>query len=130
MYRCRAGLVVIEKLKEGVNADAALVRRGRWLSADMLLGVGDKDYIVEIREGRIAAIQDANVYVTPHDFAIRGTADAWEEFWQPVPKPRHHDIIALIREGKMRIEGNVEMAMAHFLTLKLMLEKPRKGHDQ
>ncbi len=130
MYRCKAGLVVIEKLKEGVNADAALIRRGRWLNADMLLGIGEKDYIVEIREGRIAAIQDANIYVTAHDFAIRGTADAWEEFWQPVPKPRHHDIIALIREGKMRIEGNVEMAMAHFLTLKLMLEKPRKGRDQ
>ena len=43
-----------------------------------------------------------------------------------LPKPRHHDIIALIREGKMQMEGNIEMAMANFLTLKLMLEKPRK----
>jgi hypothetical protein len=56
---------------------------------------------------------------------VRGSEEAWDEFWQPVPKPRHHDIMALIREGKMRIEGDLEMMMAHFLTLKLMLEKPR-----
>ena len=116
---------MIEKLQERVNADAALVRRARWMSADMLLQIGDKAHIVEIREGRIAAISDANIYVTPYDFAIRGTAEAWHEFWQPLPRPRHHDIIALIREGKMQIEGNVEMAMANFLCLKLMLEKPR-----
>ena len=33
--------------------------------------------------------------------------------------------MALIREGKMRIEGDLEKMMAHFLTLKMMLEKPR-----
>ncbi len=116
---------MIEHLKDLVNADAALVRRGRWMNADMLLAIGAKAHIVAIRQGRIESISDANAYVQPHDFAIRGTADAWAEFWKPLPKPKHHDIIALIRQGKMQIEGNVEMAMAHFLTLKLMLEKPR-----
>lgn len=118
---------MINQLQELVNADAALVRRGRWMSADMLLQIGDKAHVVKIREGRIDRIEDANVYVTPFDFKIRGTEEAWDEFWKPMPKPKHHDIIALIRAGKMQIEGNVELAMAHFLTLKLMLEKPRKA---
>ena len=117
---------LINRLAELVNGDPALVRRGRWLHADMLLGIGDAAYIVAIRDGRIDGISDANVYVTPHDFALRGTEDGWAEFWKPLPKPRHHDIIALIREGKMTIDGNVELAMAHFLYLKLMLEKPRQ----
>jgi len=43
-----------------------------------------------------------------------------------VPKPRHHDVMALIREGKMRIEGDLEKMLANMLTLKLMLEKPRQ----
>ncbi|MGI9421848.1 MAG: hypothetical protein ACR2PA_01490 [Hyphomicrobiaceae bacterium] len=116
---------MIEKLQELVNADAALVRRGRWMSADMLLQIGDRAHVVRIRSGRIDSIEAANAYVSPFDFKIRGTEDAWNEFWKPMPKPRHHDIIALIRAGKMQIEGNVELAMAHFLTLKLMLEKPR-----
>ncbi len=116
---------MIDQLKDLVNADAALLRRGRWLHADMLLQIGDHAHVVQIRGGRIERIVDANVYVQPHDFAIRGTQEAWDEFWRPMPKPMHHDIIALIRAGKMQIEGNVELAMAHFLTLKLMLEKPR-----
>ncbi|MAI45044.1 MAG: hypothetical protein CMB79_04000 [Filomicrobium sp.] len=117
---------MIEKLQNLVNDDAALVNRGRWMSADMLLQIGDTGHLVEIRKGRIENVSPANVYVTPYDFKIRGTEEAWQEFWKPLPKPRHHDIIALIREGKMQMEGNIEMAMANFLTLKLMLEKPRK----
>ena len=54
------------------------------------------------------------------------SAETWAEFWQPIPKPRHHDIMALIREGKMRIEGDLDMMLANLLTLKLMLEKPRR----
>lgn len=116
---------MIERLAELVNGDAALTHRARWMSADMLLGVGETDYMVRIRDGKITACAPVDEQPVPFDFAIRGTADAWAEFWKPVPKPRHHDISALIREGKMHIEGNVPLAMAHFLTIKLMLQKPR-----
>lgn len=121
----RAGPNVIEKLQELVNADKALVRRGRWLSVDMMIEIGDTRHLVKIREGRIADITQLQLLAIPFDFAVIGTSEAWTEFWKPVPKPRHHDIMALIRERKMRIEGDLELMMAHFLTLKLMLEKPR-----
>jgi hypothetical protein len=116
---------MIEKLQDLVNGDAALVRRARWLSADMMIEIGDTRHLVKIRDGRITEISQLQLLAIPFDFAIIGTAEAWHEFWQPVPKPRHHDVMALIREGKMRIEGDLEKMMAHFLTLKLMLEKPR-----
>lgn len=116
---------MIEKLQELVNADAALVRRGRWLSADMMLEIGDARHLVKIREGLITEVSPLPLLAIPFDFAVIGTKEAWQEFWKPVPKPRHHDIMALIREGKMRIEGDLEKMMAHFLTLKMMLEKPR-----
>ena len=115
----------IEKLQELVNAYAALVRRGLWLSADMILEVGDARHLVKIREGRILDVSPLPLMAIPFDFAVIGTEEAWHAFWQPVPKPRHHDIMALIRDGKMRIEGDLEMMMAHILTLKMMLEKPR-----
>ena len=126
MYSCGETGIMIEKLVELVNADEALVHRARWMNADMLLVIGDAAYLLEIRDGRIVAWGLADRYLSAFDFAIHGTAEAWTEFWQPVPKPRHHDIIALMREGKMRIDGNVAMAMANLLTIKLMLEKPRQ----
>lgn len=124
--RCRGCPAdVIERLQELVNCDEALVRRGQWFSADMMIEIGDKRHLVEIRSGRIESISPMPLLAMPYDFAVRGSEEAWAEFWQPVPKPRHHDIMALIREGKMRIEGNLELMMANFLTLKMMLEKPR-----
>ncbi len=116
---------MLQELQKLVNADAALVRRGQWLSANMMLEIGDARYLLRIREGRIADVSSLPLLAIPFDFAVIGTEEAWREFWKPVPKPRHHDIMALIREGKMRIEGDLERMMAHFLTLKMMLEKPR-----
>jgi len=117
---------MIEKLPELVNGDAALVRRGRWMSADMLIEVGEQAHILAIREGRIARAEPVTSLVTRWDFAIRGTAEAWAEFWKPRPRPRHHDLFALVREGKMRFEGNLDLMMANLLYLKLMLETPRR----
>jgi hypothetical protein len=117
---------MIERLQQLVNSDPALVRRGRWTHADMLLEIGENGYVVEIRAGRIEAIRPVTLLVSGWDFAIRGTSDAWAEFWKPMPKPRHHDLIALIREGKMRFEGNLDLLMANLLYLKLALETPRR----
>ncbi len=44
---------MLETLKERVNADAGLVRRGRWVDLTFLIGIGEADYLVTIREGRV-----------------------------------------------------------------------------
>ena len=116
---------MIEQLKDLVNANAGLVRRGRWTNAVMLLGISEQNHWVTIREGRIESIEAEDWRVSGFDFAIKGTSEAWEKFWQPVPPPRHHDLSALIREGKMRFEGNVDLLQANFLYLKLVLEQLR-----
>jgi hypothetical protein len=115
---------MIEELPALVNGNEALVRRGRWTDADMLLAIGEREWIVRIRAGRIA-LAAVEFRVVSHDFAIRGTEEAWRAFWQPLPPPRHHDLSALIREGKMRFEGDLDLMMANFLYLKLMLETLR-----
>ncbi|MDH3665569.1 MAG: hypothetical protein OEN23_01420 [Paracoccaceae bacterium] len=117
---------MIEHLQELVNGNPALVHRGRWTNADMLLEVGDRGHVVAIRQGRIEAVRPVEMNVSKWHFAIRASTEAWAEFWQPMPKPRHHDLIALIREGKMRFEGDLDLLMANLLYLKLVLEAPRK----
>ena len=37
-----------------VNADAGLVRRGRFLSTTFLLEIGEVEYLVKVAEGRVA----------------------------------------------------------------------------
>ncbi len=117
---------MIDRLQDLVNGNPALVRRGRWTDANMLLEVGEVGHVVAIRAGRIEAIKPVEMNVSKWDFAIRADAEAWAEFWKPVPKPRHHDLIALIREGRMRFEGDLDLLMANLLYLKLVLEAPRR----
>ena len=116
---------MIGKLQELVNANEALVRRGRWTDAVMLLGIGAENWLVTIRAGRIEAVEAEDLAVSSWDFAIKGTEEAWAAFWSPMPPPMHHDISALVRAGKVRLEGDIDMLMANFLYVKLLLETLR-----
>lgn len=117
---------MIEKLPELVNDDEVLVRRGRYLSVDFMIEVGERQYIVRVREGRIAGV-DTGPFVMPSwTFAVRGSAEAWERFWEPVPAPGWNDIFALRKDGRMTLEGDLQPLMANLLYVKEVLATPRK----
>jgi len=47
---------MIDVLKQRVNDDEALVRRGRFLTTTFLLEVGEAAWLIAIFEGRIASV--------------------------------------------------------------------------
>ena len=116
---------MIEALPDLVNANPALVRRGRWTSAKMLLGIGEQRWLLTIDEGRIADCRPQTWRITDYDFAITGDEAAWRKFWQAPPPPMHHDLHALMRIGAIRVEGDVDLLLANMLYLKIMLETLR-----
>ena len=116
---------MIERLFDLVNADEALVRRGRYFTCDFLVEVGDAAYHVAVERGRIASITRGPGLMRAWRFAIRAPEDAWREFWQPVPRAGFHDLFALTRFGRARIEGDLHPLMANLRYVKEALEKPR-----
>jgi hypothetical protein len=117
---------MIERLFDLVNADAALVRRGRFLTADFLVEVGDEPFLISVQDGRVASVTPRPAPTRPWRFAIRASAEAWQEFWQPVPRPGYHDLFALTRFGRARIEGDLLPLMANLRYIKEVLETPRR----
>lgn len=117
---------MIERLIELVNADAALVRRGRFLTTEFLVEVGEQPYHVFVERGRVASVTPGPVLMRPWSFAIRASQEAWREFWQPVPRPGYHDLFALTRFGRARIEGDLQPLMANLRYVKDVLETPRR----
>ncbi len=117
---------MIETLFDLVNADEALVRRGRFLSCDFLVEVGDAPYHVSVERGRIASVTRGPEEMRAWRFAIRAPEDAWREFWQPVPRAGYHDLFALTRFGRARIEGDLQPLMANLRYVKEVLETPRR----
>ena len=96
---------MIERIPDLVNADADLVRRGRYLSTTFLIGVGDQGYLVKIVEGRVVSVTPGP-FVTPnYSFALRAPRDEWEMFWSDAPPPGFNDIFALFKRGKLRHRG-------------------------
>src|SRR5262245_30445487 len=121
---------LMERLPDIVNADAALVRRGRTLRADVLLEVGMAPFHLSIEHGRIAQVERGPLLMRSWSFAIRGNEPAWRAFWQPFPPPHFHDLFALAKRGEFRIEGDLYPLMTHLLYFKGVLAAPRRLHAE
>ena len=59
--------------------------------------------------------------------AVRADADAWTRFWQPLPEPGFHDLLAMSRFGRAVIEGDLQPFMANLRYFKEVLEAPRRA---
>jgi hypothetical protein len=112
-------------LPELVGADADLMRRGRFLTCEFEIGIGNLPLSVSVAAGRIAQVARGPFLLKPYIFAIRMPAEAWLEFLAPVPKPGWHDIMALSKRGIARIEGNLQPFMANLQYMKDVLAAPR-----
>jgi hypothetical protein len=116
-----------ERLPQLVNGDAALVRRGRFLTVDCLVELGEAPYYLTIAAGRVAAIERGPKLMRPWRFAVRAGAAAWRRFWAPMPAPGDHDLLALAKRGELRIEGDLHPFMANLLYFKDVLAAPRRA---
>jgi hypothetical protein len=117
---------MIERIAGHVNADAALVRRGRFVNTTFLIGIDDTSYLIRIAEGRVAGVTPGP-FITPHySFALRASREAWEKFWQPLPPLGFTDIFALVKNKLLRVEGDLHPLMSNLLYFKDVLAALRK----
>jgi hypothetical protein len=116
-----------ERLPELVNNNAALRHRGRFLTVDFVVGVGADEYLVEVREGRVAAVKRGPFVMRPGRFAIHAGDEAWAKFWSAEPPPGYHDLFAMTKSGAARIEGDLHPLMANLRYVKELIEAPRNA---
>jgi hypothetical protein len=115
----------VDRIGERVNGNAALVRRGRYVSLAFLLGVGDRDYLVTIERGRVVSVEPRRLATVTGRFTIRATKPAWDEFWQPVPRRDHHDLFAMLAAGIATVDGDLLPLMQNLQYFKDVLAAPR-----
>jgi hypothetical protein len=118
---------MIETLKARVNGDAALVRRGRYLTTTFLLEVGQSAWLVSIFEGRIASVTPGPFVMPSSSFALRAPEEEWKKFWSPRPPPGANDLMALIKRRVLKAEGDLHVFMANLRYFKEALAKLRAG---
>ena len=116
---------MIEALKARVNADEALVRRGRFLTTTFLLEIGQTAWLISIFEGRIVSVTSGPFVMPSSSFALRATAAEWQKFCSRRPPPGSNDLMALIKRGVLKAEGNLGIFMANLRYFKEVLAKLR-----
>lgn len=117
---------VFETLPALVNGNESLVRRGRYCTTTFLVEAGDTSWLISVHEGRVAKVERGPFLMRAWSFAVRAPTDAWAKFWEPVPAPGYHDIFAMAKGGRARVEGNLQPLMANLRFIKDLLAAPRR----
>lgn len=117
---------MIDTIARLVNADAGLVRRGRFVDTTFLIAIDDADTLIRIQEGRVAKVTPGPFITPDYAFALRASREVWEKFWQPLPPLGFTDIFALIKTKLMRVEGDIHPFMANLLYFKDVIASPRQ----
>ncbi|MES5483719.1 hypothetical protein QMZ05_13260 [Bradyrhizobium sp. INPA03-11B] len=117
---------MIEMLKERVNGDAGLVRRGRYLTTTFLLEIGKTAWLIAIHEGRIVAVTKGPFVMPSSSFALRTSDEEWAKFCELRPPPGSNDLMALIKRRVLKAEGDLQIFMANLRYFKEALGKLRR----
>ncbi len=99
--------MMIEALMAEANADKDLARRGRYVSLDFLVGIGDEDYIVGIEKGRVARVARRQYGSETGHFSMRADQEIWRRFWTALPPRGDHDLLSMLAAGTLHIDGDI-----------------------
>jgi hypothetical protein len=117
---------MIDTIASLVNADAKLVRRGRFVDTTFLVAIDDADTLIRIQEGRVTKVTPGPFITPDYSFALRASRGVWEKFWQPLPPLGFTDIFALVKQTLMKVEGDIHPFMANLLYFKDVIAAPRQ----
>lgn len=116
------------ELAHRFSSRAPSLRSHRQVDLTLLVQFGRVGLLTHIRQGKVAQVVDIAGLppLASFDFSIKAGADAWNRFWQAVPRAGSHDIFALARNGDMTIEGNLHPFMANLQYVKDLLAVGRR----
>ncbi|MCF8500606.1 MAG: hypothetical protein K9H11_09080, partial [Rhodospirillum sp.] len=103
---------MLDRLQDLVNENGRLVEKGRFVTLVMMVGVGQDLHRVTIEKGRIASVETGPFVMPSYTFGIHASAEDWALFWSPAPPPRANDVMALLKDRRLRLEGDLHPFMA------------------
>ena len=116
---------MFDRLTETCGKGSAIAALAPGLYWDLMLQSGDNEYAIRIENGAVIAA-NAGPHVMPSwQTRLAAPTEEWAAFLEPVPGPGHHDVIALLRRGAMRFEGDLHPLMANLYYTKRVLASLR-----
>lgn len=117
-------------VRDSINSDPEFRLASRFFSKDILLVVGDSKCIVRVRDGNVTEIKLNPTFMNPWSFFIKGSAETWQKFLQPIPPPFFTDLYGCISRQNFELGGDIEAAFAHYWALTRMLDELRELENE
>ncbi|MFK7962554.1 MAG: hypothetical protein AB8C46_01160 [Burkholderiaceae bacterium] len=115
-----------ERWRVALAADAEAAVRGHRCTLELCLYWDDTPWMISIKQGALAAAETGPWHMRIAGLTMRASAETWQTFWQPVPPPGFHDLMAMSSYGHCRIEGNIELMRTHLGFIKSLMAAPRQ----
>jgi hypothetical protein len=117
-------------VRDSINRDPEFRLASRFFSKDILLVVGDSQCILTVRDGSVTEIKLNPTFMSPWSFFIKGSAETWQKFLQPIPPPTFTDLYGCISRQHFELGGDIEAAFAHYWALTRMLDVLRELENE
>lgn len=115
-------LAWMEKYRDTVNADPEMSVIGDWFTADFKISFEGAEFLISVREGKIADIEENPRFDRPAAFTLRAPMSVWNKFISPNPPPLYHDFFAmLMRVDDFVLDGNTLTTMQNARALHRMM---------
>lgn len=98
-----------------------LAYRGRFVNVTFMLRSGDQEFLITIRDGVVKSIAPGPHVMARWTFALVSDPQSWGYFWSETPRPRYHDLMAMVKFKLLRIEGDQGIFMANLLYFKELI---------
>jgi len=115
----------IQEIAAALETRPHLHRIGALFSETVLLEVDGAEFYLAFEKGHLVSVVPGPSKRTPWRFALVTDAAALEAFWQPLPPPGFHDIFALAKIGRLRIQGDILALVKNLRFMKEVLALPR-----
>lgn len=116
---------MFQTLVQTASPGSALAAMAPGLDWQLMLQSGEDDFAISIRNGAVLDVTEGPFVLPSWQTRIAAPAVEWAAFLAPVPRPGHHDIIALLRRGAIRFDGDLHPLMAHLYYVKRLLASLR-----
>jgi len=114
------------RLPSLLAADSDLLRRGRWLTVECRVDIGNEPFFLSIRDGALAALERGARLMRSTVFTLRGSDEAWTNHWKKVPDPGWHDLFALTKRGAASMDGDLRPLLQNLQYFKDLFALPRR----
>lgn len=114
-------------LENNAGPGSALAAQAPHCTTTMMLSDQENETLISIQNGVVTSVADGPFVMPGWTFRLTASAAEWQAFLEATPKPGSHDLMAMLRRGVLRFEGDLHPLMSNFLYFKRLLASLRPG---